>query len=99
MFEVTFGKKVSIKDGPDASLTYMGAISPPNMGRRAMTNEKVVTQPGPGVGLSLSLMDALQVVCQPARCHCGGYSSLHGGLALRHSLIDFSAGYSVCFLT
>lgn len=37
--------------------------------------------------------------CQPVRSHCGGYLSLQWGLAFRHSLINFSVGYSACFVT
>lgn len=37
--------------------------------------------------------------CQPARSHCSGYLSLQWGPAFRNSLIDFSVGYTACFVT
>lgn len=39
-------KKVSVKNGPDASLTYMGVICPPNVDSKPVTNEKMTTLTG-----------------------------------------------------
>jgi len=74
-------KQDSAENGPDDFLTYMGTISPPNVDRKPMTNERMTSHPGSRRARSwcqslLAGCSCSQVACQPARNHCGGYLSL-----------------------